>query len=99
MSWETYQAVAVLNLAVCLGIVWACICRLSSDTCKVYKQTRTRYSLLLGAALASGFQPTLFQEWPGRADLIITSAVLVGLAINAYRWGSFVGPQRRKEDK
>ena len=53
MNWQTDQLLAVLNLAICLGIAWACLCRLNDDVCKRLLRPRARYTLLLTGALAS----------------------------------------------
>lgn len=86
MTWAGYQMTSVLNLGFCLGIVWACICRLNTETCRHYIRARARYTLLLAGALASGLQPLLFQTMPGPGETIFAATVLAGLAINVGRW-------------
>ena len=86
MSWQMHQFVAVINLVFCLGIAWACLCRLNTDICRWHKTARARYALLMGAAIASGLQPALWNEWPSVADTLFSGAVLAGLIINLVRW-------------
>lgn len=86
MTWQTEQLLAVLNLAICLGIAWACLCRLNDDVCKRLLRPRARYTLLLTGALASAGQPVLWGTWPGVGTVIFAAAVLAGLVINVTRW-------------
>lgn len=88
MTWETHQLLAMANLVICLGIAWACICRLNSDICRRYRLARARYALLLAGAMASGLQPLMFGTRSSTADVIFNSAVLVGMALNVARWWS-----------
>ena len=86
MTWQSHQLLAMLNLGICLGIGWACICRLNSVVCRKYKSARARYALLLTGALASGLQPALWGAWPTVGEAILGACVLAGLAINVVRW-------------
>lgn len=86
MSWIVYQAVAVVNLIFCLGIFWACICRLNTNVCRHYISARLRYTALMGVSVASGLQPLLWQEWPSVVDTVFSGVVLMGLVINVMRW-------------
>lgn len=86
MTWQTHQLLAVLNLALCGAISWACICRLNSEICRRYRLPRTRYSLLLASAVQSGLQPVLWRTWPGIAEVLFASCVLAYLVINVVRW-------------
>lgn len=86
MTWQAHQVMAVVNLAICMGIAWACICRLNSHVCRKHLAARARYTLLLGGALASGLQPLLFGSWPALASVIFGGTVLAGLVINVVRW-------------
>jgi hypothetical protein len=86
MNWETHQLLAVVNLAICLSIGWACICRLNSHISRRYRLARARYALLLAGALSSGLQPLMFGTWSSVADVIFNSAVLAGLVLNVVRW-------------
>jgi drug/metabolite transporter (DMT)-like permease len=96
MTWQAYQLLAVANLVICAGIAWACICRLNSEISRRYKLARTRYSLLLAGAMACGFQPVLFGDWPTVGTVLLAGGVLAGLAINVVRWHGM--PKRRVGD-
>ncbi|MCT9812406.1 hypothetical protein N0K08_17320 [Acidovorax sp. Be4] len=99
MTWQTNQLMAMVNLIICSGIAWACICRLNSEICRRFRLSRARYTLLLGGALASGLQPLLWGSWPTVGAVILAGCVLAGLALNVVRWYGQVGhPMRRKED-
>ena len=86
MSWKAMQLLAVINLAFCLGIVWACICRLNTQLCRKYLSARARYALLLTGALACGFQPVFYGYAPGIGTVLFTGSVLVGMILNLSRW-------------
>lgn len=88
----------VFQAFVCAGIAWACICRLHSSMSTNYKIVRARYSLLLMAAVALGFQPWLFGTMPGVGDAIFSSCVLIGLSLNAIRWHRHNIPEQKDED-
>lgn len=98
MTWEHYQLTSVLNLAFCLGIAWACICRLNTETCRRYRRARARYTLLMAGAFASGMQPVLFQTMPGPGETILAATVLAGLLINVGRWVRQYGKEHLEED-
>lgn len=80
------QFIAVCNLAFCLAIVWACICRLNDKICRTHLRPRARYSMLMGGAIASGLQPLLFHTMPGPGETIFSASVLAGMALNVTRW-------------
>lgn len=86
MTWQVHQLLAMLNLAICAAIGWACICRLNSSVCRLYLLARARYALLLAGAIASGLQPLLFNSWPSAGSVVLAAAVLVFLVINVVRW-------------
>ena len=98
MTWTDYQLTAVINLACCLAIAWACICRLNDDICRRNLRPRARYALLLAGALASGAQPLLFHTMPGPGETILAASVLLGLLINVGRWTGRYNHGRRKDD-
>lgn len=86
MTWETHQLIAMANLAICLAIGWACICRLNSNISRRFRLARARYALLLAGAMSSGLQPLMFGTWSSIADVIFNSAVLAGIVLNVVRW-------------
>lgn len=98
MTWQTHQLLAVVNLAICAGIAWACICRLNSEISRRYRLARARYALLLAGAMACGLQPTLWGSWPTVGTVLFAGCVLAGLAINVVRWHSHGAPKRRVGD-
>lgn len=99
MTWHTHQLLAVLNLIICAGIAWACICRLNSEICRRFRVARARYTILLGGAVASGLQPTLWDSWPTVGGVLFAACVLAGLAINVVRWYGRTHLMPRKEDQ
>lgn len=99
MTWQANQLLAMANLAICLGIGWACICRLNSHVARIHKLARARYVLLLAGAVASGLQPVLWGDLPSVGDTVFTACVLAGLLINVARWHGAVHPMRRKDDQ
>jgi len=99
MTWQSHQLLAVFNLVICLGIVWACICRLNTHVCRIYRLARARYALLLAGALASGLQPMLWGAWPTVGEAVFGACVFAGLAINVVRWHGAVHPVRRSDDE
>lgn len=98
MTWQTHQLLAVLNLMICLGISWACICRLNSEICRRFKLARVRYTLLLTGAMSFGLQPALWGTWPSGASVFFAATVLAGLVINVARWYGIGAPNHRAED-
>lgn len=81
-----YLSIAFLNLALCFGIAWTCICRLNTEHAKRVKLMRLRYTILLTGALTCGFQPVLFNEWPGICTTVLSLTVLVATAVNFRYW-------------
>ena len=91
--------VTVINFIVCVGIFWACICRLNSPVSKNYLRVRARYTLLLAGALISGFQTVLLGEVPTKAGTVFAAVILIGLILNVNRWSMFNGTERRGENQ
>lgn len=89
MSWhDTTYLTALVNFVLCSAIGYVCACRfsvMSRDTRLVF---RAIYALLFTAATASGFQPLLFGEWPGVADLLFATSVLIFVASGMRTWRS-----------
>ncbi len=85
--WETQrQLLALLNLVLCLAIVWSCICRLNTDICRTYKKARLRYALLLAGAGTHGLQPILFGTLPGVAGVLFSTGVIAHLMLGVENW-------------
>lgn len=94
MTYNPVIILAAANFFVCIGIAWACICRLNSPVSRKYWRVRARYSILLGAAMAYGMQPTLFGEYPTVAGTMLSAAILAGLILNVNRWKLFDGSEK-----
>ena len=86
-TFETRVVLALVNLAICTGIGWSCLCRFAAmsrdTTCCHY---RALYVFVFVAASASGFAPWLFREWPGPGQIVLAFASLAYLAASARRW-------------
>lgn len=80
------EHIALINLVLCMGVFWSCVCRLNASPSKVYKTVRARYTLLLAAASLSGLQPTLLSTWPSWADVFFSGVVLAFLGLNMSKW-------------
>lgn len=91
MTYNPDILIAAANFFVCIGIGWACICRLNSPVSKRYRRVRTRYTLLITGAMVSGLQPVLFGELPTVAGTLFAAAILAGLLLNVNRWALFNG--------
>ena len=79
---------SVINFMVCSGIGFACVCRLNSDICRLYKVVRTRYTFIMTGATVSGFQYLFFGTHPNIAELIMSSCVFASIVMNMSRWPS-----------
>lgn len=77
---------ALINLVLCVGIFWACVCRLNSTHSKTHRTVRARYSILLAGSLMMGLQPTLMGSWPSIADTAFSAVVLGFLGLSMHRW-------------
>ena len=84
--YVNYQWLGVTNGLVCLFIFWVCICRLTHTHRNVLKRVRFKYTVLLGASLASAFQPILFAEYPSLGSTILAFAVAAELVCGTWRW-------------
>lgn len=80
------EHIALINLVLCMGVFWSCVCRLNSAPSKIYKTVRARYTLLLAASSLSGLQPTFLGTWPGWADVFFSAMVLAFLGLSMHRW-------------
>ena len=96
---HTHEILALINLAFCTVIFWACICRLNSRLCRNHIRPRVRYTLLLTGGMCSGFSPLLFDAYAGIGTAILSGCVAASLAVSAYGWPQGEPPQRRKDDE
>lgn len=78
---DMHYLIALANLAVCIAIMVICGCRVDVMSMRTKLHVRLVYAFLFVAAMVSGFQPHFFHEWPGKADLLLNSALL-GLLIS-----------------
>ena len=77
-----YSSIAFLNLLCCLGVTWVCICWLNTDLAKNVRLVRLRYTLLLTGALTCGFQPLLFNEYPGIGTCFFSATTLIAMLVH-----------------
>ena len=77
---------SVINFMICSGIGFACVCRLNSDICRLYKVVRTRYTFIMGGATIFGFQYFFFGTHPNLAGVILSSCVFAYIVLNMNRW-------------
>lgn len=86
----TYSVVYILALAnwgLCSLIGWACICRwarMSARTTR--KDVRAYYMVLFGGALASGWAPVFWQEYPGPGAVGLAFGTLLVLVGGSRDW-------------
>ena len=78
---------ALANLVLCLAAVGMCLCRLNAMTADVPYMVRSKYTVALTAALASGLQPW-WGEWPGWAALAMSASLVFGLIVSTPHWRS-----------
>lgn len=84
--WDALKLYALGNLLLCSGIGWVCLCRLRQMSTRTRPRFIGLYALILTAATASGFQPVLFGEWPGIADLVMSATLLLFLGSGLRAW-------------
>ena len=73
--------VAVVNLLVCIGIVWTCICRLRTDICRLNLLQRFKYSVLLPGGLIAGLPNLFFGEEAVKSTLVMSVSILIYLSL------------------
>ena len=80
------DVVAVLNLLICIGIVWTCICRLRTELCRLNLLPRFKYSVLLTGGLVAGLPNLFFGEEASKSTLVLSTSILIYLASNVLSW-------------
>ena len=80
------DTVAAMNLIVCVAIVWACICRLRTDLCRLNLLPRFKYTLLLTGSLIAGLPNVVFGEEPSKSTLVLSSSILIYLFTDILIW-------------
>ena len=78
--------VAVMNLLVCVGIVWTCICRLRTDLCRLNLLPRFKYSVLLTGGFIAGLPNLFFGEEAAKSTLVLSVSILTYLVTNILSW-------------
>lgn len=81
-----WECLPLVNLLLCTGIAWSCLCRLNSELCRRYLAPRARYTAMLAGATACGLQPVMWGEQPGIGTVMLTASVALSLAISATWW-------------
>lgn len=76
---------ALANLVLCFTAVGMCLCRLNSMTVDVIYRVRSKYSIILTAALASALQPW-WGEWPQWGALAMSASLVYALTIGTAHW-------------
>ena len=80
------DTMAVVNLLVCIGIVWTCICRLRTDLCRLNLLPRFKYSVLLTGGLIAGLPNLFFGEEAVKSTLVMSFSILSYLFTNILTW-------------
>lgn len=80
-------ALILINMVLCCGIGWTCICRFSLMSASTTKRHfRAAYSLTFTVATASGWSWLLFGEPAGVAQTLMSAAMLFGLGVGVQNW-------------
>lgn len=80
------DTVAAMNLIVCIGIVWASICRLRTDFCRLNLLPRFKYTVLLTGGFIAGLPNLVFGEEPSKSSLVLSSSILIYLFTDTLVW-------------
>lgn len=81
------ELMALGNLVLCLTAVGMCICRLNSMTTSVLYAVRSKYAVIVAAALCSALQPW-WGEWPGWGSLAMSASLVFSLVVGKPVWRS-----------
>lgn len=90
MTHHLHEVITVwgaLNFIFCAVIFWSCLCRLNSETCRLNRVIRAKYTLLLTGSAVMGGQPFLIGSIPSQADTIMSFVVFAYLALSVKKWG------------
>lgn len=79
-------ALNLTNLALCIALNWACLCRLNLLHRLVDWRPRAMFTLLVLGATAHGAAPWLLGEHAGLGGTTLTATVLLGLLLTSHRW-------------
>lgn len=83
---QAIYLIALANLVICMAVDWVCMHRIAMMSLATKRSFRVNYSIMFVAAVASGLQPILFNEFPGYADLIMNTALLSFLYGGRKHW-------------
>ena len=83
---DTLHLCALVNFLLCTAIGACCVVRFAAMSANTRLVFRAMYALLFLAASSSGWQPLLWDEWPGMADLITNAALLLLAASGLRTW-------------
>lgn len=82
---NTRELFALANLVLCFTAVGMCLCRLNSMTRTVLYTVRSKYAVIVAAALCSALQPW-WGEWPGWASLAMSGSLVFALTVGKRPW-------------
>lgn len=73
------------NFAICMGIVFICLCRNNVMNRRVLQRVRAEYAGYIGASMASAFSPW-WGEWPSWGQTGMGAMLFIGLWISGIGW-------------
>lgn len=98
LSHDMLLILALINLVMCLGIAWSCLCRLAAMSGISTKlRFRINYTLILVCSMSSGFSPVLFREYPGPGSIMLAFGILYMLGIGYGTWKNGVPMYARSD--
>ena len=74
--------ITIINLCICLFIMFLCICKLNSNLSKRFKVFRIKYILLLLSSMCLGLQPFFWAVLPGIGTTLASSLLLAYMLLN-----------------
>ncbi len=91
-----YEVIFLVHFIMTMGIAGIAACRIGKMN-NVLLRVRLQYVFLFVAAIAYGFAPLLFQQWPPAVSVIFVGAVLYVLWSDSYQWKN--GPPKEAVTK
>ena len=83
---DSKELIHVANTLACLGIAWACFCRLAVIDRHVLRRVAWQFILKGAAALGCAFQLQLFGTWAGAGTLLLSGSLLTAMVLGSSRW-------------
>lgn len=80
-----YEVVFLVHFFMTMGIAGIAACRIGKMH-QVMLRVKLQYIFLFVAAIAYGFAPLLFQQWPPTISVVFVGAVLYVLWSDSYQW-------------